>query len=127
MAQYATALRNSRLDDIETVIGVSPVLKIFSGSQPGNCADSDPSGLLVTMTLPSTWLAAASGGIKSIAGLWSAAASAAGIAASWRIYDNGITACYIQGNTSEMVFDNTNIANGQTVTISSFSITSGNG
>jgi hypothetical protein len=124
--QYSTAIRNNKLDQVESTVGTSAVLKIFSGAQPANCAASDPSGLLVTMTLPSDWMNAASGGTKTKFGTWSASASGSGTAASWRIYASDGTTCGLQGNTTDMTFDNTNIASGQTVTVTGFTLTAGN-
>jgi hypothetical protein len=124
--QYSVAVRNAKLDAVETAIGASAVLKIFSGAEPANCAAADPAGLLCTIVLPADWMTAASTGSKGKTGTWSAAASAGGVAASWRIYaSDGIT-CHIQGNTTDMTFDNTNIANGQAVTVNSFTLTAGN-
>jgi hypothetical protein len=82
--------------------------------------------LLATITLPTDWMAAASSGTKAKAGTWSATASGTGTAASWRIYASNGTTCGIQGNTTDMTFDNTNIASGQTVTVSGFTLTAGN-
>ena len=124
--QYSTNVRNSKLDAVETAIGTAAVLKIFSGAQPANCAAADPSGLLCTITLPSDWMAAASAGSKAKSGTWSNAASGSGTAASWRIYASDGTTCGIQGNTSDLVFDNTNIAVSQVITVSTFSVTAGN-
>ena len=124
--QYGVAVRNAKLDAVETAIGVSAKLLIFSGAKPANCAASDPSGLLATITLPSDWLNDASGGTKTLKGSWSNTASGAGVAASWRIYDNGVTVCHIQGDTTDMTFNNTNIASGQTVTVTAFTLTAGN-
>jgi hypothetical protein len=36
--QLSVAARNGRLDAIETELGSTPVLKIFTGAQPANCA-----------------------------------------------------------------------------------------
>jgi len=124
--QYSVAVRNGALDARETIIGVSAVLKIFSGAEPVNCAAADPAGLLCTITLPSDWMAAASGGTKAKTGTWSGTASAAGTAASWRIYALDGTTCGMQGNTTDMTFDNTNITIGQTVTVNTFTLTAGN-
>ena len=124
--QYSVAVRNAALDAREAAIGVSPILKLFSGVEPANCAAADPAGLLATINLPSDWMAAASAGVKAKAGVWSGVGSAAGIVASWRIYDSGLVACHIQGNIADMIFDNTNITNGQTVTINTFQWTAGN-
>lgn len=124
--QYSTTIRNNKLDQVESTIGTAAILKIFSGAQPANCAAADPSGLLCTINLPSDWMNNASGGSKTLLGTWSASASGSGTAASWRIYDSGLAACHVQGNTTDMTFNNTNIASGQTVTVSSFTLTAGN-
>jgi hypothetical protein len=123
--QYGATLRTNQVAQLQATVGASGVLKIFSGAEPGNCAAADPSGLLCTITLPSTFLTS-SAGATTIAGTWSASASASGTAACFRIYD-GSAVCHIQGNCSaDLVLNNTNIASGQTVTVTSFGVTAGN-
>jgi len=123
--QYSTTLRTAQVAQLQATIGTSGVLKIFSGAEPANCAAADPTGLLCTITLPSTFLTSASGS-TTIAGTWSANASSSGTAASFRMYD-GSAVCHIQGNvTSDLVLNNTNIASGQTVSVTSFSVAAGN-
>ena len=124
--QYSAAVRNAKLDAVETAIGTLAVLKIFSGAEPANCAAADPTGLLVTITLPSDWMNAASSGAKTKLGTWSNAASGTGTAASWRLYASDGTTCGIQGNMTDMTLDNTSIASGQVVTVNTFTITAGN-
>lgn len=124
--QYSTTLRNNQVSQIQTTVGSTGTMKIYSGSEPANCAAGDPAGLLVTITLPATFLTS-SGGVTTLAGTWSANASAAGTAACFRIYDASGTTCVVQGNTtSDLVLNNTNIASGQTVTVTSFTVTAGN-
>lgn len=124
--QYSTTVRNAKLDAVETAIGTAAILKVFSGAEPANCAAADPAGLLCTISLPADWMNDAATAQKTLNGVWSAAASASGTAASWRIYDSGLVACHIQGNVSDMTFSNTNIASGQTVTVTGFTLTAGN-
>src|SRR6266567_1975816 len=124
--QYSVSVRNAKLDQIETTIGTGAILKVFSGAEPVNCAAADPSGLLATISLPSDWMNAAASGSKTRLGTWSVAASASGTAASWRIYETTATTCHIQGNTTDMTFDNTSINSGQTVTVNTFTISAGN-
>lgn len=98
---------------------------IYSGSLPANCAASSPSGVLCTISLPSTFLTS-SGGVTTISGTWSANASATGTAACFRVFDSSSN-CHIQGNvTSDLVLNNTSITSGQTVTVTAFSVTAGN-
>jgi hypothetical protein len=115
MNQFSVGVRNGRLDSIQTTIGVSAKLLLFSGALPANCAAADPSGLLATLTLPSSWMAAASAGSKALAGVWTGNGSAAGVAACFRFKDNGATTCHIQGTV------------GQTVTINTSALTAANG
>lgn len=128
--QLSTTMRNNRLDQFESTVGTAARLKIFSGSVPVNCAAADPAGLLATLVLPSDWMNAASGGQKTLLGTWSVAASGSGTAQSFRIYDSGVTTCHCQGTvglgSGDLSLDNTSIANGQTVTIVTFTLTDGN-
>lgn len=123
--QYGVLTRNAKLNAVATQLGATATLKIFSGAEAANCAAADPSGVLATITLPASPFAAASAGVMAKAGTWSVAASGAGTAASWRIYDSSAV-CQVQGNTTDMTFDNTSIASGQTVTVNTFSLTAGN-
>lgn len=123
--QYGVTLRNNQVSQIQTTIGATGSLKIFSGAEPANCAAADPTGLLATIVLPATFLTS-SGGVTTIAGTWSVAAAATGTAASFRMYD-GSAVCHVQGNTTtDLVLNNTSIASGQTVQVTSFSVTAGN-
>ncbi len=124
--QKSVTVRNAELDAIETAIGASAVMKIFTGAEPANCAAADPAGTLVSITLPVDWLANAAAGSKAKSGTWSGTASGTGTAASWRIYESTATTCHLQGNVTDMTLDNTSINSGQTVTVNTFSITAGN-
>jgi hypothetical protein len=128
--QFSTAVRNAALDAIESTIGTAPTLEIRSGTVPANCAAADSGTVLATMTLPSDWLAAASGGSKSLLGTWQdASADATGTAGHFRIKNSGT--CHMQGTVTatgdggDMTLDNTSIASGQQVTITSFTLTAG--
>ena len=123
--QYGVVLRNNQVSQIQTSIGASGTLKIFSGAEPANCAAADPTGLLATIVLPAAFLTS-SGGVTTIAGTWSVAASGTGTAASFRMYD-GSAVCHVQGNTTaDLVLNNQSIVSGQTVSVTSFSVTAGN-
>ena len=131
--QLSTTVRNAELDAIETATGTSAVLKIRTGAQPATCATADSGTVLVTMTLPSDWMAAASGGAKAKSGTWEdTSADATGTAAHFRIYASDGTTCHIQGSVTatggggDMTLDSTSITAGQTVTITNFSLTAGN-
>lgn len=131
--QLSVAVRNARLDAIETTIGTSAVLKIRTGAQPANCATADSGTVLATLNLPSDWMAAASSGSKAKSGTWEdLSADNTGTAAHFRVYASDGTTCGIQGSITatggggDMTLDNTSIASGQTVTITSFTLTDAN-
>lgn len=128
--QFSTAVRNAALDVIETTIGAAPVLEIRTGANPVNCAAADSGTVLATLNLPSDWMAAASNGTKSLLGTWTdTSADAAGIAGHFRI-KAGAT-CHIQGSITatggggDMTLDNTNIAIGQQINVTAFTLTAG--
>lgn len=131
--QFSVTMRNARLDQTETTIGATAKLQIFTGSMPANCAAADTGTKLLEITLPSDWMQNAASGskAKSVAA-WSDVGLAAGTAGYFRIKDNGLTTCHIQGTVTatggggDMTLDNTSVAVGQTVTVNSFTITDGN-
>lgn len=131
--QLSAAVRNARLDAIETAIGTSAVLKIRTGAAPADCATADSGTVLATLALPSDWMAGAASGSKAKSGTWQdASADAAGTAAHFRLYASDGTTCHAQGTVTitggggDLTLDNTNIAVAQVVTITAFSLTDGN-
>lgn len=128
----STAVRNAMLDSIESTIGAGAVLKIRTGAAPG-IGSADSGTVLATLTLPSDWMAAASGGSKAKAGTWEdTSADATGEAAHYRIYASDGTTQHIEGSVTatggggDMEVDNTSFAAGQAFTITSYSWTAGN-
>lgn len=131
--QESVAVRNARLDAIETAVGTSAKMRLRTGAPPADCAAADSGTVLATLDLPSDWMEAASGGSKAKAGTWQdVSADATGTVAHFRIYDNAGTTCHMQGTVTatggggDMTVDNTSIAVGQTVTITGYTITAGN-
>ena len=134
--QYSVTLRNNQLDQIESTVGASARLRLYSGSPPANCAAAPTGTLLVDMALPSDWMASASNGSKSRLGTWSgtgtAGAGSGTVAGYFRIVDSAGTTCHVQGTVTisggggDMTLDNPNIAQNQTVTVNTFTITAGN-
>ena len=129
--QYSVAVNNARLDAVETTIGASPKLRIFSGSMPANCAAADAGTLLVEMTLPADWMNAAASASKTLLGSWTgtATAGAAATPTHYRIWNNAGTACGMQGSagigSGELQVNGT-ITSGQAVSVSSFTINAAN-
>lgn len=131
--QYSAAVRNAKLDAVETTIGTSAVLKIRTGSPPADCATADSGTVLATLSLPSDWMAAASGGAKSKSGTWEdTSADATGTAAHWRLYASDGTTCHAQGTVTatggggDMTVDNASFASGQSFSVTTFTLTAGN-
>lgn len=129
--QLSTSVRNAMLDSLETTVGTAPILKIISGSAPANCAAATTGTVLATMTLPSDWLANASSGSKALSGTWQdASADATGTAGYFRLFDSSGTTCHLQGTCgtsgADLNLDSTSITVGQSVTITSFSISAAN-
>lgn len=129
--QLSTTVRNARLDVVESTISTSPILKIRTGGQPANCAAASTGTVLATMTLPSDWLAAASSGSKALSGTWQdSSADNSGVAAHFEIFDSGGTTCHMRGSVgtsgADLNLDSTTITAGQSVTITSFSLTDAN-
>ena len=128
--QWSTTARNDMLDGIETSISTTPKLRIYTGSAPASCAAAATGTMLAEMDLPSDWMAAASSGSKAKAGTWEDSnANDTGTAGYFRIWDSAGTTCHMQGTITatsgggDMELDNTSIASGQSVTVSTFTLT----
>lgn len=131
--QYSVAVRNAKLDAVESTIGTSAILKIRTGSAPATCATADSGTVLATCSLPSDWMAAASSGTKAKSGTWEdTSADNSGTAAHFRVYASDGTTCGIQGTVTatggggDMTVDSTSFTAGQAFSVTSFTLTAGN-
>lgn len=134
--QYSISVRNAQLDAVESTTGATAQLRLYSGSPPADCATAASGTLLATLTLPADWMSAASAGSKAKLGTWSgtgaAAASTGTDAGYFRILDSTGTTTHVQGTVTDagaggdLTLDNANIAQNQTITISTFTLTAGN-
>ena len=133
--QTSDTVANAMLDAFETAIGTSAVLKIYdlTSGAPANCAASITGTVLATITLPSDWMAGASSRSKAKSGTWQdASADNTGTADFFRLFANDGTTCHAQGTVTvtggggNLTLDNTSIASGQSITITSFSIADNN-
>lgn len=127
--QYSVTVRNGRQNAIETAVGTSPKLRLFTQSA-ANCAASSTGTMIIEMSLPSDWVGAASSGGTVIAGTWTGTAVAAGVAVQYRLFDTAGTTCHEQGTcgigTGDLQLDNTNIAVNQVLSIPTWTTTDGN-
>jgi hypothetical protein len=128
--QFSTGVRNAILDSIEVTTGTTAVIKIFTGSVPATCATADAGTVLATLTLPSDWMNAASGGTKTLLGTWQdTSADATGTAAHFRLYPSSPTTtnATMQGTigvgTGDLQVDSTSFTAGQQFTITAFTLT----
>lgn len=129
--QFSVAVRNARLDAIESTVGTSAILKIRSGAPPTDCAAADAGTVLATLPLPLDWLAAASSGTKGLIGTWQdTSADASGTAGHFRIYDSGGSTCHWQGTAStsgaDMILDNATLTVTLPFAVTSLILTEGN-
>ena len=131
--QLSTSVRNARLDAIETTVGVSAVLRFYTGSPPANCAAATTGTQLVTYSLASDWAANAASGSKSFNNTpISTTAGNTGTLGYYRLFDSTATTCHMQGTITatggggDLTVDNTSVTSGQTVNVTSWSITDGN-
>lgn len=130
--QFSTTVRNALLDQFETTIGVSAVLKIYdlTAGAPASCAAAITGTVLATLSLPSDWMAAASSGSKALSGTWQdASADAAGTADFFRLFASDGTTCHMQGTVTatggggDLTVDNAVFAAGQSFTVNTFTLT----
>lgn len=131
--QLSVGVRNARLDQIETTIGTSAVLKIRTGAPPADVATADTGTVLATLNLPADWLAAAASGAKAKLGTWEdASADAGGTAGHFRLYASDGTTAHLQGTVTatggggDLELDAVALTAGQKVTITGFTLTDGN-
>jgi hypothetical protein len=129
--QLSETVRNARLDVVESTISTTPTMEIRTGAAPANCAASDTGTLLASITLPSDWMAAASGGAKAKSGTWEdSSADGTGTAGHFRIKQS--TTCHIQGTCgasgsgADMIIDNPSLVTGQPFTVQTFTLTDAN-
>jgi hypothetical protein len=118
---YTTAVKNARLDAVTTAIGTTGVLEIGTTGM---------ASILATINLGNPAAAAASGGVLTFSGFPRSDTSAdnTGTAAAARIRTASggtdiITGLTVGTSASDINLDSTSITSGQTVTITSATIT----
>lgn len=135
---FSTAMRDALANLLESTVNVNATvqskLTIYSGNAPGVNAALSGNVLLADFDLPINWLNDSATGVKTlVTGLSTTAPTIAGgplVATFFRITNIGRSQTWVQGNVgtsgSDLNLSNTSIATGNTVTISTFTLTTGN-
>lgn len=124
---WSDAVRNAMLDGWEVALGVSAILRIYSGAAPTQVSDAQTGTKLAEFTLASDWAGNAAGGVKAMTGTpLSTTGITNGTAGHYAIYASDGVTCHergsitVTGGGGDMTIDNTSIASGQTVKITAF-------
>lgn len=124
--QLGNTLRDNMVGQYETTVGTAPYIKVFTGAQPAACDSATSGTLLCDIPLASDWFTSSAVGTATLAATGTGTAAAAGTAAHYRLYNTGTTICHEQGSVTtsggggDLTLNNTNIASGQVVTITSW-------
>jgi hypothetical protein len=131
--KYSVEVRNAQMNQLETTVGASPILRIYTGTEPASTAAAPTGSVLVEITLPASWLAAAASGFVSIDnGPYTGTATGTGDAGYYRIWNSGDTLCHIQGKVTDnagdgqLKLDSVAITTGDPITITACTFGAGN-
>jgi hypothetical protein len=130
--KFDTATRNAEMDAVTARVGTSGLLRVYNGTRPANPGTAITSQtMLVELTTNATAFApAASGGVLTANAISNGTAAATGTASWFRLFQSNGTTAIIDGDVgtsgSDLNLNNTSIATGQTVSVTSFAITEGN-
>lgn len=126
--QYSLEVRNAKLNALVRSVGVAPLMQIWSGPKPDRCDSPETGELLSSFILPDDWMAAATGGLISMTGIWrDTACAGTGEPGYFRIYAKG-GRCRIQGSVGrDMKVTPDMVVAGQTFTVTEFIIRDNNG
>jgi len=130
--KFDTTTRNAMLDALIARVGTSGLLRIYNGTRPADPGTAITSQtMLVELTCNATAFApAASGGVLTANAISNGTAAATGTASWFRLFQSNGTTAIIDGDVgmsgSDLNLNNTSIATGQTVSVTSFTDTEGN-
>jgi hypothetical protein len=132
--KYSPTLKNAQQDAITATLGANAVLEIYSGSKPaGPTTAIGAQVLLASLACNATFAPGSSNGVltlNSIANGTGTAGAAGGTVATWfRLKTSGGTA-HVDGTVGisgcDLNINNTNIATGQTVSVTGFTLANAN-
>lgn len=131
--KYSATLKNAQQNAITTALGASALLLIYSGAQPANPDTAVTTQvLLATLTCNATFAAAAAAGVltlNAISNGTGSVAAAGGTTATWYRLETAGGTAEVDGSVGiadcDLNLNNTSIATGQTVSVTSFTLTNG--
>lgn len=130
--RLATATRNALADAVTTRADAgagAATIKVYTGAQPASANDAATGTLLATFTCSDPSFGAAATGVITLAGTPKTATAAATGTAGWFRMESSTPAAVIDGSVTasggggDMTVDNTSITTGQTVNLTSGTVT----
>jgi hypothetical protein len=124
--KYSNGTRDAQQQGLITYAGSNALINIYSGTQPANANTAiSTQTLLVSLPISGSF-GTDSNGTITLSSVTSANATATGTATFFRIFKSDGTTVVMDGSVgtsgADMNLDNTSIATGQTVTITSGTI-----
>jgi len=124
--QYSTTHRTNAMTQLNTDIGTSAQIIIYTGSMPANVGTAPTGTLLVQFAGNASQFGTVSSGVLTASAVANANAGNTGTAGYFRINTSGGTAV-VQGTCgtsgADMILTNTSINSGQTCTFTSLTVT----
>jgi hypothetical protein len=124
--KYSNGTRDAQQNGLITYAGSAAIIKIYSGTQPVNANTAISSQTLLVSLNVSGSFGTDSNGTITLSSVTSATAVATGTASFFRITKSDGTTVVMDGSvgtsSADMILDNTSIATGQTVSITSGTI-----
>lgn len=128
---YTTAVRNSMLDAIVTAVGASGLVRIYDGTRPAGPGTAISTQVLLAELTCSATFGTVSGGVLTVSSITADSSANATGTATWFRVTTSAGAGVIDGNVgtsgSDLNLPSTSTTAGQSVSITSFTITEGNG
>jgi hypothetical protein len=129
--QLSVTTRTNQMSTLNTDIGASAVIKIFTGTPPTNCGTADTGTLLATFAGNAGGFGSASAGVLTASAVASVTAASAGAPGYFRVYPTAATTtnAVIQGtaglSATDMIVTASPFSSGQTVNFTSLTFTRG--
>jgi len=124
--KYSNGTRDAQQQGLITYAGTGALIKIYSGTQPANANTAISSQTMLASLPVSGSFGTDSNGTITLSAVTAATAVSTGTASFFRIFKSDGTTVVMDGSVgtsaADMILDNTSIATGQTVSITSGTI-----